>query len=53
MVNLPVFGEAEGVPFARFEIALSGEESPDDFVAAVEQESHEIVGDIVEKEFLA
>jgi len=52
MVNLPIFGEAEGVPFPRFKIALS-EESPDDFVAAVEQEAREIVGDIIDKEFLA
>jgi hypothetical protein len=53
MVNLPVFGEAEGVPFPHFGIALSEEETPDDFVAAVEQEALEIVGDIIDKEFLA
>ena len=52
MVNLPIFGEAEGVPFPRFKIALS-EESPDDFVAAVEQEARDIVGGITAKEFLA
>ena len=53
MVNLPVFGEAEGVPFPCFEIALSEEESPDDFVAVVEQEACEIVSDITDKEFPA
>jgi hypothetical protein len=51
MVNLPIFGEAEGVPFPHFGIALS-EEALDDFVAAVEQEAREIVGDITDKEFL-
>ena len=40
----------EGVPFPCFGIA---EETFEDFVAAVEQEAREIVGDITDKEFLA
>ena len=53
MVNLRVYGEANGVPFPCFGIALSKEETPKDFVAAVEQEAREIIGDISDKEFLA
>ena len=40
----------EGVPFPCFGIA---EETFEDFVAAVEQEAREIVGDITDKDFLA
>ena len=53
MVNLPVYGEADGVPFPCFRIALSEEETSEDFIAVVEQEAWEIVGDITDKEFLA
>jgi len=53
MVNLPIYGEAGGVPFPRFGIELSEDETPEDFIAAVEQEAQGIVGDISDKEFLA
>jgi len=53
MVNLPIYGKAEGVPFPCFGIALSEDETPKDFVAAVEQEARGIIGDISDKEFLA
>jgi hypothetical protein len=53
MVNLPVYGKADGVPFTHFGIKLSEYETPEEFVARVEQEEREIVGDISNKEFLA
>ena len=53
MVNLPVYGEADGVPFPCFQIALSEEETSKDFIVVMEQEAWEIVGDITDKEFLA
>jgi hypothetical protein len=53
MVNLPIYGEADGVPFPRFGIALSEDETHEDFVSIMEQEMREIVGDISDKEFLA
>ena len=53
MVNLPIYGEADGVSFPYFGIILSEEETPEDFIAALEQEAWEIVGDITNKEFLA
>jgi hypothetical protein len=49
MVKLPVYGEADGVPFPRFGIILSEDETAEDFVAAMEQEAWEIVGDITDK----
>ena len=39
MVNLPIYGEAEGVPFPRFGIDLLEEETSEDFVATMEQEA--------------
>ena len=53
MVNLPIYGEAGGVPFPRFGIELSEDETAEDFVVAVEQEAWGIVGDISDKEFLS
>ena len=41
------------VPFPRFGIELSEDETLEDFVAAVEQEARGIIGDISDKEFLA
>jgi hypothetical protein len=52
MVNLPVYGEADRVPFPCFGIALSEDETHEDFVSIMEQEMREIVGDISNKEFL-
>jgi hypothetical protein len=52
MVNLLVHGEANGVPFPCFGIKLSDDEIPKEFVATVEQEAWEIIGDISDKEFL-
>ena len=53
MVNLPIYGEADGVPFPRFGVKLSEDETPEEFVAIVEQEAWEIVGYISDEEFLA
>jgi hypothetical protein len=49
MVKLPVYGKADGVPFPHFGIILSEDETVEDFVAAMEQEAWEIVGDIIDK----
>jgi hypothetical protein len=53
MVNLPIYGKADGVTFPRFGIKLSEDETPKECVTRVEQEEREIVGDISDKEFLA
>jgi hypothetical protein len=52
MVHLPVYGPADGIPFPRFGIKLSEDETPEEFATAMEQEVREIVGDISDKEFL-
>ena len=44
MVNLPIYGEAGGVPFPRFGIELSKDETPEDFVPAMEQEVRGLLG---------
>ena len=49
MVNLPVYGEAGGIPFPHFGIALSKDETLKDFVSSMEQETREIVDDITDK----
>jgi hypothetical protein len=53
MVNIPVYGPTEGVPFPQFGIELTERESPDDFVSSMEEGAREIVDDISDKEFLA
>ena len=44
MVNLSVYDEAGGFLFPHFGIELSEDETPKDFVAAVEQEARDCWG---------
>jgi hypothetical protein len=53
MVNVPVFGPAEGVPFPWFGIELKEGEDKKSFVTMVEDGAREIVGKITDKEYLA
>ena len=50
MVNILVYGLAEGVPFPRFGIELLEGESVEDFVSYVEEGAREIIGDISNRE---
>ena len=52
MVNIPIYGPAEGVPFPQFGIELSEGESTEDFMSSVEEGAREIIGDISDREFL-
>jgi hypothetical protein len=47
MVNIPVYGPAEGVPFPRFGIELPEGESA--FVSSMEEGAREIIGDISDR----
>ena len=52
MVNILVYGLAEGVPFPRFGIKLLEGESVEDFMSSMEEGAWEIVGNIFDREFL-
>jgi hypothetical protein len=53
MVNVPVYGPVEGVPFPRFGIELKEGEDKKAFATMVEDGAREIVGKITDKEYLA
>jgi hypothetical protein len=53
MVNVPIFGPTEEVPFPLFGIELKKGEDKKSFTAMVEDSAQEIVGKITDKEYLA
>jgi hypothetical protein len=53
MVNMPIFGPAKGVPFSRFGTELKEGEDNKSFMAMVEDGAWEIVGKIIDREYLA
>jgi len=52
MVQVPVFGPPEGLPFPRFRAALPEGETKESFLNRVEVSARRIVGKISEKEYL-
>jgi hypothetical protein len=52
MVNVPVYGPIEGVPFPRFGINFKEGEDKKAFATMVEDGAREIVGKITDKEYL-
>ena len=52
MVQVPVFGPPEGLPFPRFRTGLPEGETKESFLDRVEVSSRRIVGKISEKEYL-
>jgi tRNA C32,U32 (ribose-2'-O)-methylase TrmJ len=53
MVQVPVFGPAEGISFPRFDRVLPAEQDCDAYVAEVEEATRGIAGAMSEKEYLA
>jgi hypothetical protein len=53
MVNVPVYGPVDGVPFPWVGIEWKEGEDKKAFVAMVEDGAREIVGKISDKEYLA
>jgi hypothetical protein len=53
MVNIPIYGPTDGVPFSQFEIELNKGEDPKKFATMVEQGAREIIGEITDREYLA
>jgi hypothetical protein len=52
MVQVPVFGPHEGLPFPRFRTGLPEGETKESFLDRVEVSARRIVGKISEKEYL-
>jgi hypothetical protein len=52
MVNVPIYGSTEGVPFPRFEIELNRGEDPKEFATMVEQGAQEIIEEMTDREYL-
>jgi len=52
MVQVPVFGPPEGLPFPRFHASLPEGETKESFLDRVEVSARRIVGKILEKEYL-
>jgi len=52
MVQVPVFGPSEGLPFPRFRARLPEGETKESFLDSVEVSARRIVGKISEKEYL-
>jgi hypothetical protein len=52
MVQVPVFGPPEGLPFPRFGAGLPEDETKESFLDRVEVSARRIVGKISEKEYL-
>jgi len=52
MVQVPVFGPPEGLPFPRFRAGLTEGETKESFLDRVEVSARRIVGKILEKEYL-
>jgi hypothetical protein len=44
MVQVPVFGPAEGLPFPRFDRALPPDQDKDAFILEIEEATHQIIG---------
>lgn len=51
-MKLPIFGQAKGLPFPRFDLVLKEGESKEAFVEEVEEGERQIVGKISDKEYL-
>jgi len=52
IVQVPVFGPPEGLPFPRFRAGLPEDETEESFLDRVEVSARRIVGKISEKEYL-
>jgi len=52
MVQVPVFGPPEGLPFPRFRAGLPEDETKESFLDRVEVSARRIVGKISKKEYL-
>jgi hypothetical protein len=52
MVNVPIYGAAEGVPFPCFDRELPADEDKSTFAAMVEEGAGHIVGKISDREYL-
>lgn len=50
MVSLPIFGDGVGVPFPLFDVKRAEDVSATDFVATMEEEAHEILSEMSNKE---
>jgi hypothetical protein len=52
MVQVPIFGPPEGIPFPRFGRALPEDETEESFLDHVEASTHRIVGKLSKREFV-